>query len=79
MRAGLVGALALLVAGCESTQFHMPDFISYPSACPQGNNRCQRNLDAQTLRYIGDDEAATKLMCMDPSLRPLIDTCGAWY
>jgi len=42
--------------------------VVMPLSCPTGDANCQRNLDAQTLSYIGQDEAALKLMCLDPSL-----------
>ncbi len=78
MRVALI-VVAALLAGCESTQFHMPDFVAYPSACPAGNYKCQRNLDAQTLRYIGDEEGAAKLMCVDMTLRQHMELCGEYY
>jgi hypothetical protein len=42
--------------------------VVMPLSCPIGNAKCQRNLDAQTLSYIGQSEAALKLMCLDPAL-----------
>jgi hypothetical protein len=42
--------------------------VVMPLSCPLGNSKCQRNLDAQTLSYIGQSEAALKLMCLDPDL-----------
>ena len=32
--------------------------IEYPSVCPDGQPKCQRNLDAQTLSIIGKEKAA---------------------
>ncbi len=47
--------------------------IEYPSVCPDGQPKCQRNLDAQTLSIIGKEKAALTLMCMDPDLNNLLD------
>ena len=64
----------MLVAGCT---FQMPAPLAFTGACPDGDKKCQRNLDAQTLAYIGENEAATKLMCMDQELEPYIQSCAS--
>lgn len=56
-----------LLAGCGTT-FHMPAPVAYPGACPPENRECQRNADAQTLHYIGETDAARRLMCADSDL-----------
>lgn len=74
MKRALTGLL--LLAGC-SPVFEMPAPLSYPGACPEGNTACQRNADAQTLSYIGQPEAALRLMCSDPVLyQSLQSECG---
>jgi hypothetical protein len=51
--------------------------VAYTNACPLGNDACQRNLDAQTLSYIGQRNAAMVLMCQDPALsEALLGSCG---
>jgi hypothetical protein len=62
-------ALPLLVAasGCAPI-FEMSAPIAYVGACPFGDHACQRNADAQTLAYIGQPEAALRLMCLDADL-----------
>ncbi len=65
----------ILLAGC-GTVLQMPAPVAYPGACPADDWKCQRNADAQTLKYIGEGEAATRLMCQDLTLSPLIgDKC----
>jgi hypothetical protein len=59
--------LSVLLAGCTTT------VVSYPSVCPNNDDKCQRNLDAQTLTAIGQTEGALSLMCMDPDLNNLLD------
>ena len=61
----------LLLSGCGAT-FQMPAPVAYPGACPEDDYKCQRNADAQTLAYIGEHKAATRLMSADPSLAPHI-------
>lgn len=53
--------------------------VVLPSSCPANDSKCQRNLDAQTLTYIGQKDAALQLMCSDPDLRGIIgDDCAGW-
>jgi hypothetical protein len=54
--------LAGITTACSNSSVVMP------LSCPVGNVDCQRNLDAQTLSYIGQGEAALKLMCLDSTL-----------
>lgn len=54
--------LAGITTACSNSSVVMP------LSCPVGNVDCQRNLDAQTLSYIGQGEAALKLMCLDTTL-----------
>ncbi len=62
--------LLLILAGCSST------IVQYPSVCTKPETKCQRNLDAQTLAIIGNEEAALQLMCMDDELADVIgDDC----
>ena len=69
-----LAALSLL-ASCTPT-IEMPTPVAYPGACPLDNAPCQRNADAQTLAYIGQPEAALRLMCLDLELSEVIsDTC----
>lgn len=69
-------ALALLLAGC-SPVLEMPAPLAYPGACPEGDRACQRNADAQTLSYIGQPDAALRLMCSDPELSATLpQECG---
>ena len=64
----------LFVAGCGT--IHMPAPFAFSSACPEGDVKCQRNLDAQTLKYIGETEAALRLMCTDEEIREAVgDKC----
>lgn len=75
MRIGVLLLGLMTLSGCGAT-FQMPAPVAYPGACPSEDNKCQRNQDAQTLMYIGEQEAARKLMCMDTSLAPYIQACG---
>lgn len=63
MKLKVVVIALLFIASCTS-----PVVMNYPSVCPDNNNKCQRNLDAQTLAIIGQPEAAEKLMRSDPSV-----------
>lgn len=63
----LIPLLLILLSGCTTT------VINHPSVCPGGDKKCQRNLDAQTLSFIGQGEAALKLMCLDADLFDVLD------
>lgn len=68
--------ILMSVAGC-SAEYQMPAPVAYPGACPEGDRACQRNADAQTLSYIGQPDAALRLMCSDPELaESLQQECG---
>jgi hypothetical protein len=48
----------------------------YSASCRLNDSKCQRNLNAQTLHSIGQEDAALKLLCMDPEYYDsLPDTC----
>lgn len=64
-------AFLLLLSGC-GTVIEMPAPVAYPGACPEGDMKCQRNADAQTLGYIGEQEAALRLMCEDPKIKEAV-------
>lgn len=64
-----------LLAGCADN-ITLPTPVSYPSACPAGDEKCQRNLDAQTLHYIGESDAAVALMCQYEDVAVHMKTCG---
>lgn len=61
----------VFLTGCGAT-LNMPTPIAYPGACPPEDYKCQRNADAQTLKYIGEDEAALRLMCDDLRVREAV-------
>lgn len=63
-----------LVSGCSS--FEMPTPQVYPSSCPRWDERCERNFNAQTLYYIGQEEAARELMCLNEDLKAIMSGCG---
>ena len=76
MKAGFKYISLLLLAGCSAV-YELPAPIAYPGACPEGDRACQRNADAQTLSYIGQPDAALKLMCSDPDLSAMMQAeCG---
>jgi len=58
--------LAGITTACSTSSVVMPQ------SCPVGNTKCQRNLDAQTLSYIGQSAAALQLMCMDTDLSEVL-------
>lgn len=61
----------LFLSACTQT------IISYPSVCPNNELSCQRNLNAQTLSLLGEEEAALQIMCMDPELSIVLhDECA---
>lgn len=65
--------LLSLLSGCMSVDLGRP--VAYPSAC-NGDRECLRNLDAQTLHYLGHTGAATKMMCEKPEVRKVLgDIC----
>lgn len=52
--------------------------LVFPSACG-GDNFCERNLNAQTLHYLGHKSAALDLMCDDKSVQKvMVDECGIY-
>jgi len=66
--------LLLPLAGCMSIDMGTP--IAFTSAC-NGDMHCQRNLNAQTLHYLGHQHAATELMCADKYVQEVLDEeCG---
>jgi hypothetical protein len=67
--------ILFILAGCAE-KITMPTPVVYPSACPAGDEKCQRNLDAQTLHYIGESDAAVMLLCQDKELSLFMETCG---
>jgi hypothetical protein len=71
--------VVLLLAGCSPT-VEIPTPVAYTSACPLGDEACQRNQDAQTLAYIGQPDAALRLMCLDNNLANKVqDTCEFFF
>lgn len=66
---------ALLLAGCADS-ITLPTPVAYASACPAEDKKCQRNLDAQTLHYIGESDAAVALLCQDKDIQSYIQSCG---
>lgn len=72
----IIIALLMFSSAC-SAEYQMPAPVAYPGACPEGDRACQRNADAQTLSYIGQADAALKLMCSDPELSGMMqEECG---
>jgi len=61
--------LLFVLAGCTSIELGTP--VAYPSACNY-DKECLRNLDAQTLHYLGHTGAATRLMCAKPELKEVL-------
>lgn len=74
-----VVGLLLLLAGCGST-IELPAPIAYTASCPAGDTACERRLNAQTLYYINEKDAAQLLMCQDKELAEAIgEGCGVIY
>lgn len=72
---GTLNSLAFLICMSITTACSTSSVV-LPSSCPANDAKCQRNLDAQTLTYIGQKDAALQLMCSDPDLRDVIgDDC----
>ena len=62
--------IVFVLSACSTTQ------IVLPSSCNDNDKTCERNLNAQTLSAIGQDEAAVRLMCMDAELASVLgDKC----
>lgn len=64
----------LLLLGCTTEQ--VVTNYAFPSSCLSGDKDCERNLNAQTLAYIGHKKAATELMCTDKDIRKVLEECG---
>ena len=59
-----------LLGGCNVTP------LVFPSAC-NGDTFCEKNLNAQTLHYLGYKSAATDIMCSDRRVREVMEEeCG---
>jgi len=58
--------IVFVASACSSTQ------IVLPSSCLDKDKTCERNLNAQTLSAIGQEEAALQLMCTDTALRDVL-------
>lgn len=64
----------ILLSGCMTVDMGTP--VSFPSAC-WGDKDCQRNLNAQTLHYLGHNSAALELMCSDTAVKEVMkEKCG---
>jgi hypothetical protein len=62
--------IVFVTSACSTTQ------IVLPSSCLDEDKTCERNLNAQTLSAIGQEEAAIQLMCTDRSVRDAMgDKC----
>ena len=62
--------IVFVASACSTTQ------IVLPSSCLDKDKTCERNLNAQTLSAIGQEEAALQLMCTDASVRDVMgDKC----
>jgi len=59
--------MMLLIAACSNL------VIEYPSVCVNDNTECQRNLNAETLSNIGEQEAAIELLKTDPSMSSVLN------
>lgn len=65
----------LLLTGCYNVDVTP---LVYPSACA-GDDFCERNLNAQTLHYLGYQSAAVDIMCSDNRVRKvMVDECGIY-
>lgn len=68
--------LLTILAGCGST-INMPAPVAYTSSCASGDSACERRLNAQTLYYINEKDAAQMLMCEDNKVAEAIgEVCG---
>lgn len=65
----LVFLAVLLLSACTDKTV---EYV-YLNACPEGDDVCQRNLNAQTLSAIGYNDAAIQLLCEDPSYSSILD------
>ena len=64
--------IVLILSACSTTQ------IVLPSSYVDRDVTCERNLNAQTLSAIGQEEAAIQLMCADPAVRDVMgDECNS--
>ena len=66
--------ILFLIAGCSKLKVPEPNI--YPSSCPFWDKACERRFDAETLKEIGQDEAAKELMCLDKHLQKVLTICS---
>lgn len=66
MKSLTLTVFVMVLASCSATEVH------YVNACPSSDTVCQRNLNAQTLSIIGQEEAALELLCSDPGSDDII-------
>lgn len=72
-------ASGLLLSACGTT-IEMPAPVAYTASCPAGDSACERRLNAQTLYYINEKDAAQLLMCQDKELAEAIgEGCAVIY
>ena len=75
-RLALATTLLLTTTACIP-EIYVDTPIAFPSSCPHGDTVCERNLNAQTLAYIGHKDAALKLMCQDyKEEKVMVEECG---
>ena len=77
-RLALATTLLLTTTACIP-EIYVDTPIAFPSSCPMGDTVCERNLNAQTLAYIGHKDAALKLMCQDYKVeKVMVEECGKY-
>ena len=73
----VLATLLLTTTACIP-EIYVDTPIAFPSSVVlMGDTVCERNLNAQTLAYIGHKDAATKLMCQDYKVeKVMVEECG---
>lgn len=67
--------LILLVAGCGPVTVSS---VAYTTACPKGDRQCEIRQNAETLYYMGHDEASTALLCSGDTKDALGALCSLY-
>lgn len=67
--------LILLVVGCGPVTVSS---VAYTTACPKGDRQCEMRQNAETLYYMGHEDASTALLCSGDTKDALGALCSLY-
>ena len=67
--------IVLLVTACGPVT---DSSVAYTTACPKGDSQCEIRQNAETLYYMGHNEAGTALLCSGDTKDALGALCSLY-